>query len=225
VALAAVDAVVDRLDPERVREVAAALELHGRMQMIGGEPPTILDAAHNPPGAQALGEALAELAAERPVVGCLAVLADKDVAGLVGALAPCLAALVATEVPAQRLAQAGRPGARALPAAELEEVARAAGIERVERMDDPRFPANWKIRRIDYGRAGLAWRRPNTDGRRAERQTTPADPTRRFLPRAPHIPSADAGVATPTAATPCCPSTIHPCRPLTAVPATPPMNR
>ena len=34
---------------ERVAEVAAGLDLHGRMETIEGDPPLILDAAHNPP--------------------------------------------------------------------------------------------------------------------------------------------------------------------------------
>ena len=38
--------------------VAAGLELHGRMEVIDGDPPLVLDAAHNPAGAAALAEAL-----------------------------------------------------------------------------------------------------------------------------------------------------------------------
>ena len=125
------------LDLERVRGVAAELELRGRMQVIAGDPPLVLDAAHNPAGAAALAEALPAIAGGRPVIGCLAVLADKDAAGLVGALAPVLAAVVATEVPADVLASAGRPGARALEAADLAEVARGAGLGTVEEAADP----------------------------------------------------------------------------------------
>ena len=137
VALAAAEVMLGSLDLERVRGVAAELDLRGRMQVIAGDPPLILDAAHNPAGAAALAEALPAIAAGRPVIGCLAVLADKDAAGLVGALAPALAAVVATEVPADVLASAGRPGARALEAADLAEVARGAGFGTVEQAPDP----------------------------------------------------------------------------------------
>ena len=137
VALAAAEVMLGSLDLERVRGVAAALDLRGRMQVIAGDPPLVLDAAHNPAGAAALAEALPAIAAGRPVIGCLAVLADKDAAGLVGALAPALAAVVATEVPADVLASAGRPGARALEAADLAEVARGAGLGTVEQAPDP----------------------------------------------------------------------------------------
>ena len=59
---------------------------------MAGDVPMILDAAHNPDGAAALAEALAG-AAGAPVVACLAILADKDAAGIVDALAPALDAL------------------------------------------------------------------------------------------------------------------------------------
>ncbi len=137
VALAAAEVIVGSLDPERVLGVAAGLELHGRMEVIDGDPPLVLDAAHNPAGAAALAEALPTVAAGRPVIACLAVLADKDAAGLVGALAPVLAGMVATEVPAERLAEAGRPGARALGAGDLAAVAREAGLGWVEEVGDP----------------------------------------------------------------------------------------
>ncbi|MET0750059.1 MAG: Mur ligase family protein [Solirubrobacterales bacterium] len=137
VALAAAEVMLGSLDLERVRGVAAELDLRGRVQVIAGDPPLVLDAAHNPAGAAALAEALPAIAAGRPVIGCLAVLADKDAAGLVGALAPTLAAVVATEVPADVLASAGRPGARALEAADLAEVARGAGLGTVEQAPDP----------------------------------------------------------------------------------------
>jgi len=132
VALAAADALLGGLEAERVRGVAAGLELHGRMEVLDANPPTVLDAAHNPAGAAALAEALPPVAAGRPIIGCLAVLADKDVGGILAALGPVLAGMVATEVPPERLASAGRPGARALAAEELAAAARAAGVGWVE---------------------------------------------------------------------------------------------
>lgn len=137
VALAAAEAMLGSLDAERVRGVAAGLDLHGRMEVLEGDPVTILDAAHNPAGAKALAEALPAVAAGRPVVACLAVLADKDVGGILGALAPVLGGVVATEVPAERLTSAGRPGARALSADALAVAARAAGVGWVEGVGEP----------------------------------------------------------------------------------------
>jgi dihydrofolate synthase/folylpolyglutamate synthase len=137
VAAAAAEAIVGELDPELARAVAGGLELPGRMQLLKGDPPLILDAAHNPDGARALAEALPEAVGEAPVVACLAMLADKDAAGVLTALAPRLEVAVCTELPAERLARAGRPGARALEASRLAELAEAAGVARTEVVGGP----------------------------------------------------------------------------------------
>jgi dihydrofolate synthase / folylpolyglutamate synthase len=137
VAAAAAEAIVGELDPELARAVAGGLELPGRMQLLKGDPPLILDAAHNPDGARALAEALPEVVGEAPVVACLAMLADKDAAGVLAALAPRLEVAVCTELPAERLARAGRPGARALEASRLAELAEAAGLARTEVVGGP----------------------------------------------------------------------------------------
>jgi dihydrofolate synthase/folylpolyglutamate synthase len=97
----------------------------------------VLDAAHNPDGARALAEALPEVAGEAPIVACLAILADKDAAPILAALAPRLEAAVCTELPSERLARAGRPSATALEATRLEALARTAGVQRVEAVDEP----------------------------------------------------------------------------------------
>ena len=137
VAAAAAEATLGELDPELARAVAGGLELPGRMQLLKGNPPLILDAAHNPDGARALAEALPEAVGEAPVVACLAMLADKDAAGVLAALAPRLEVAVCTELPAERLARAGRPGAVALEASRLAELAEAAGLARTEVVRGP----------------------------------------------------------------------------------------
>jgi dihydrofolate synthase / folylpolyglutamate synthase len=135
VALACADLIVGELDLDRVAEVAAALELRGRAEVVDSDPTLILDAAHNPDGARALAEALPDLAGGRPVVACAAVLADKDERGILAGLAPALDALVATEVPSERLERAGRPGTRSLPAESLARAAGADGLEAVVETD------------------------------------------------------------------------------------------
>ena len=137
VALAAAEGVLGSLDPRRVLELAANLALHGRMELVAGDPPLILDAAHNPDGARALAEALPDVVGDGPVIVCVAVLADKDAAGIVQALAPAIEGLVATEVPAQRLAGSARPGARALAASKLADLGREAGLSWVGEERDP----------------------------------------------------------------------------------------
>jgi dihydrofolate synthase / folylpolyglutamate synthase len=141
VAEAAAEAAIGPLNAHRVAEVAADLDLPGRMEIREGDPPLILDSAHNPEGAGALVEALPGAAGGRPLVACLAVLADKDAAGIVGPLAPLLSACVCTEIPQERFERAGRPGARALAAGRLADLARAAGVEAVEVAAEPQIAA------------------------------------------------------------------------------------
>ena len=128
VALAAAAVIAGPVEPDELRRALGSLELAGRFELVAGEPPMVLDAAHNPDGARALAEALAERVEGRPVVGCLAILADKDAPGIVGALAPALAAVVCTEIPASRLEGSGRPGTSAVPAAELVRLCEAASV-------------------------------------------------------------------------------------------------
>jgi dihydrofolate synthase / folylpolyglutamate synthase len=127
-ACAAAEAFVGELDPERVMEVAASVAVPGRLELLAEDPPTYVDAAHNPDGAAALAEALPALAAGRPVVACLAILADKDAAAMVRALAPVLDHAICTELPPGALDGHGRPGARSRPAAELLAACEEAGL-------------------------------------------------------------------------------------------------
>jgi dihydrofolate synthase/folylpolyglutamate synthase len=90
------------LEPERVAEVAAALRIPGRLEQLADAPPTFVDVAHNPDGARALAEAMPEVARGLPVVAVLAVLADKDAEGIVGALAPVVDHVICTELPGPR---------------------------------------------------------------------------------------------------------------------------
>jgi dihydrofolate synthase/folylpolyglutamate synthase len=99
-ACAAAEAFLGELDPERAVQVATSIEIPGRLERIDADPPAFLDAAHNPDGAKALAEALPEIAGDRPVIACLAVLADKDAKAMIEALAPVLARAICTELPA-----------------------------------------------------------------------------------------------------------------------------
>ena len=92
-ARAAAEALLGRLDDAAVRDAAAATLVPGRFQVVGTEPLTILDGAHNPGGMQALA---AELPAERPLVAVVSVLDDKDAGAMLGELVPHCDAVVCT---------------------------------------------------------------------------------------------------------------------------------
>ncbi len=144
-ACAAGEAFLGRLEPERVAEVAAGLEIPGRLERVGADPPVFLDAAHNPDGAAALAEALPEVVAGRPVVACLAVLADKDAAAMAQELAGTVDRAVCTELPP---ADARR---RAFGAGELARVCRDAGLVAEA---EPDFPAALRQGRELAGETG-----------------------------------------------------------------------
>lgn len=150
VAIATAKVLIGELDPGRVRAVAGSLDLPGRVELIGGDPPAVLDAAHNPAGALALAEALPAIAGDRPVLACVAVLADKDAPGIVRALAPALAGVVCTELPPERLAGSGRPGAEWHSAAALAGLFRAGGIDQAIAIPDA--DSAWK-RALESARA------------------------------------------------------------------------
>jgi dihydrofolate synthase / folylpolyglutamate synthase len=128
IACAAAEAFLGGLDREQVSQVATTVTVPGRLELIDERPPTYLDAAHNPAGAQALAESLPAVAQGRRVVACLAILADKDAAAMIGALAPALDRVVCTELPAAALEGHGRPGARSQPAQELAAACEQVGL-------------------------------------------------------------------------------------------------
>jgi dihydrofolate synthase / folylpolyglutamate synthase len=105
-ARAAAEAFLGELDAERVAAVGASLAIPGRLERVADDPPTFLDAAHNPDGATALAEALPGLVADRPVIACLAMLREKDVAAMARALVPALDRAICTELPARGLRSA-----------------------------------------------------------------------------------------------------------------------
>lgn len=128
VALAAVEAFLGagakrQLDIEAVREGFASTSSPGRLEKVRNAPTVLLDGAHNPHGMAATVTALQEEFAFSKLVGVLAVLGDKDAAGLVELLEPVLDSLVVTR----------NTSPRAMPADELAELAREVfGPDRVQ---------------------------------------------------------------------------------------------
>ncbi len=99
VALAAAEAFAgtDVLDEDLVRAAFAEMTSPGRLEIIRRSPTILLDAAHNPHGAEALGVALEDSFSFSPLVGVMGVMEDKDHDGLLNALEPHLAYLVCTQ--------------------------------------------------------------------------------------------------------------------------------
>ena len=111
------------LDPDVVTRVAERISVPGRLQVVGERPLAILDGAHNPSGVEALAAALPE----RPFVGVVAILDDKDAAAMLAALRPRCDTFVC----------AAAPNPRALPPATLASLAQQLGAE-AEIVPEPR---------------------------------------------------------------------------------------
>jgi dihydrofolate synthase/folylpolyglutamate synthase len=123
-ALAAVEAFLgdDPLDADLVRDAFARATSPGRLEIIRRSPMILLDAAHNPHGAEATAAALEDSFAFSPLIGVMGVMADKEYEGVLAAFEPHLAHLVVTQNSTRR----------ALPAEELAVVAREVfGEDRV----------------------------------------------------------------------------------------------
>ena len=100
VAIAAVEAFLGggklAIADDVLRSAVADLSSPGRLQLVRTEPAILLDGAHNPAGAKTLALSLKSEFSEKPLVGLLAVLSDKDVAGLLSELAECFHSVVVT---------------------------------------------------------------------------------------------------------------------------------
>lgn len=104
VALATVEAFAgDRpLSDEVVREAFAQVTSPGRLEVVRRSPTIVLDAAHNPHGAEATAAALDDSFQLHPLVGVVGLMGDKDAEGLLAAFEPHLAHVVVTQNAADR---------------------------------------------------------------------------------------------------------------------------
>ncbi|HEX6687907.1 MAG TPA: cyanophycin synthetase [Solirubrobacterales bacterium] len=139
-ACAAAQAFLGELDREQVARVANGIEIPGRLERVAEDPPTFLDAAHNPDGAKALADALSEVAEGRPAIAVLAILADKDAKAMIEALAPSLAQAACTDLPTAGGPQSGQAGhfearRRSFGARELAGICADAGLPAEEEVD------------------------------------------------------------------------------------------
>ncbi len=98
------------IDAAAVAEGCSSARWPGRMHWFAGEPPVLVDAAHNPAGVEAMAAAVRDVAAGRRLVVLFAAMRDKDVSGMVTALGALRAAAHVVTSPRVQ---------RAWPAAEL----------------------------------------------------------------------------------------------------------
>lgn len=120
-ALAAVEALLcsgaqteDRITTELVQAGFAEVTSPGRMEVVRTSPTVIVDAAHNPHGAEATAATVTEAFAFNPLIGVLGCMKDKDVYGVLEAYEPIMETVVCTRNSFTE---------RSMPAEELGEIA------------------------------------------------------------------------------------------------------
>jgi dihydrofolate synthase/folylpolyglutamate synthase len=109
------DADTGVLDMDTVRAAFASVRSPGRLEPIRSAPTILLDAAHNPAGMTASLEAIAEAFQFRRLVAVFAVMADKDVTGMLELLEPAVDELVITQHSSDRGMAADALAAAAVP--------------------------------------------------------------------------------------------------------------
>ena len=98
VALAAVEAFAGvQLDSELVRTAFSKVTSPGRCEVIHRDPTVIIDAAHNPHGAKAIATTINSEFDFETVIGVVAVLGDKDAAGILAELSQVIDYLVVSQ--------------------------------------------------------------------------------------------------------------------------------
>ena len=98
-ALAAVEAFFggsNQLNEDSVRRGFGNATSPGRLEVVKRSPTVIVDAAHNPHGANVLAHALQESFTFDHIIGVISVMADKDVQGVLEALEPVMQEVVVT---------------------------------------------------------------------------------------------------------------------------------
>jgi len=180
------------LEPELVREAMAKVTSPGRLEVVRRGPTILIDAAHNPGGATATAEAIAEEFDFDHLVGVIAAMRDKDVHGVLEAFEPVLNEVVVSR----------NSTLRAMPVEELAAIAvevfgpdRVTTVERLadaieravalteEAVSDPTLGGTGVLVTgsvVTAGEAGKLLRPPLTRGPRAAGAgACAADPPRR----------------------------------------------
>jgi len=87
--ISAIESLQQRLfvNPDAIHQGLKSVNLHGRYQYLSVQPDIILDVAHNPHAAKSLAINLQNTRPTGKTIAVFAMLADKDIAGVVKAIA------------------------------------------------------------------------------------------------------------------------------------------
>ena len=117
-----------------------------RLEVVRRSPTVVLDTCHNPHGARATIDGLTEAFDFNPLIGVVAMMADKDVAGVMGIFAEAMTTVVCTTIAST---------SRALPAQALARLAGDVfGAERVRTADNMAAAIDEAVRLADEAGPG-----------------------------------------------------------------------
>ncbi|MFI8104408.1 bifunctional folylpolyglutamate synthase/dihydrofolate synthase [Streptomyces sp. NPDC086023] len=138
------------LDIDTVRRAFASVTSPGRMEVVRRSPTVVLDAAHNPAGAQVTAEAVTESFGFSRLVGVVAASDGKDIRGVLEAFEPIFAEVVVTQNSTHRAIGADELAAMAV------EVFGADRVQVEPRLDDAIEAAiTLAEEEAEYGGAGV----------------------------------------------------------------------
>ncbi len=147
-AVAAVEAFLGGkpMSAEVITDGLEEVKVPARLEVVRRSPTVVLDTCHNPHGARATIDGLTEAFDFNPLIGVVAMMADKDVAGVLGIFAEAMTTVVCTTIAST---------SRALPATALAELAADVfGAERVRTADDMAAAIEEAVRLADEAGPG-----------------------------------------------------------------------
>ncbi len=134
------------LSPEVITDGLEEVQAPARLEVVRRSPTVVLDACHNPHGTRATIDGLTEAFDFNPLIGVVAMMADKDVAGVMRIFAEAMTTIVCTTIASTN---------RALAATALAELAgEAFGAERVRTADDMAAAIEEAVRLADEAGPG-----------------------------------------------------------------------
>ncbi len=102
-ALTALDVAPFTVDASAIHRGLATVQVPGRMEVVNEQPLTVLDGAHNPAGVRRMTETLDRIA-QGEVTAAVSIMADKDHAAMLDALAPHVDRFILTAADIDRAA-------------------------------------------------------------------------------------------------------------------------
>ena len=94
-----------KINPRHIRDGLRKTNWPGRIQLLPGNPPVLLDGAHNPAAARSLADTIKKLFGNRKIILVLGISSDKDIRGVGKELIPIASKVILTKANNPRAAE------------------------------------------------------------------------------------------------------------------------